>query len=352
MSNNNFRYQPFVAVAGNLGGKVPIVDDILSSHEQETYPTTSLDKNCIEFEFQTDRNYYVDLRQSFLALKLKFVKRRGYDTYESEEKKMEHKDESVVFTETGDDDSEEEEVARVAYVNNIMHSIFSNVEVYMNNQQIYNFNGLYAHKSYISNNFKAAISEYKGVLHREGYDDEQVPEDISNHIPDPLFTRRMKLLSRPDGFMLYGNLGIDFFSASELLYPNMKIRLRLIKARPNFYMISDNPNVSLGVVDCSLYTRRIALKDDYHKKRMDMLAYAPVEYKYLETLANIFIIPARQNQFIQENISNNAPIRRVAIAMNTNFAFTGSFTENLFWYQPFDLRQIRILRGGQPIVDM
>ena len=26
----------------------------------------------------------------------------------------------------------------------------------------------------------------------------------------------MKLLSRPDGFMLYGKLGIDFFSTSEL----------------------------------------------------------------------------------------------------------------------------------------
>ena len=103
----------------------------------------------------------------------------------------------------------------------------------------------------------------------------------------------MKLVSRPDGFMLYGKLGIYFFSTSELLYPNMKITLRLIRARPNFYMISDNPNVSLGIVHCSLYTRRIALKDDYHKKRMDMLAYAPVEYNYVETLAKTVIIPAR-----------------------------------------------------------
>ena len=151
--------------------------------------------------------------------------------------------------------------------------------------------------------------------------------------------------------MLYGKLGIDLFSNSELLYRNMKIRQRLIRARHDFYMISDNPNVSLEIVDCSLYTRRIALTDDYHKKRMDMLAYAPVEYNYLETLARTLILPARQNQFMQENIFNNAPIRRIAIAMNTNSAFTGSFTENPFWYQQFDLRQIRILRGRQPNVD-
>ena len=145
MSNSNFRYQLFVAVSGNLGVKVPIVDDVLSSHEQEIYPTTSLGENCIEFEFQTDRNFYVDLRQSFLALKLKFVKGRGYDTYDSSEKKKEHKDESVVFTETGTDDDEEEKVARVTYVNNILHSIFSNIEAYINNQHLYKSNELYAH---------------------------------------------------------------------------------------------------------------------------------------------------------------------------------------------------------------
>ena len=117
-------------------------------------------------------------------------------------------------------------------------------------------------------------------------------------------------------------------------------------------MTSDNPNVSLEIFDCSLYTRRIALKDDYHKKRMDMLAYTPVEFNYLQTFANLFIILARQKQFIQENIFNKAPVRRIAIAMNTNSAFTASYTENPFWYQQFDLRRIKLLWGGQPIVDL
>ena len=246
---------------------------------------------------------------------------------------------------------EEAPVPAVTYVNKRLQSNFPMLKCTSTVSKFINPIVLYAHKSYISNNFKAAISEYKMVLHCEGYDYEQDPEDISNHLPDPFFTRRMKMLSRPDGFMLYGKLRIDFFSTSELLYPNMKNRLRLIRARPNFYMISDNPNISLGIVDCSLYTRRIALKDDYHKKQMDMLAYTPVEFNYLETLAKTFIIPARQNQFIQENIFNKAPVRLITIAMNTNSAFTGSYTENAFWYQQSDLKQIRILRGSHPIVE-
>ena len=139
-------------------------------------------------------------------------------------------------------------------------------------------------------------------------------------LSEPFFTRRRKMLSRPDGFMLHGKLGVDFFSTSELLYPNMKIRLRLVRAKPSFYMSSENPNVSLGIVHCSLNTRRFALRDDYHKKLHACLHSCAVQL--FETLANIFITPARLNQFTQENIFNKAPVRRNVIARNTNSAFT------------------------------
>ena len=69
-----------------------------------------------------------------------------------------------------------------------------------------------------------------------------------------------------------------------------------------------------------------------------MLAYASVEYNYLAILAKTFIIPARQNQFIQEIIFNNDPVRRIAIAMKTNSAFSGSDSGNPFWYQQIELR--------------
>ena len=165
----------------------------------------------------------MDLRQTYLALKIKLVKGRGFDTYKTTEKKKEHK-EDAVFTETDDDDvefiEEGEGVPHRIHVNNILHSIFSNPELYIDNHQIYKSNGLYAQKSHISNNFKSTLSDYKGVLHCEGYDYDVDPENL---VEGPFFTRRMKLYSRPDGFMLYGKLGIDFLTTSKLLYPNMKV---------------------------------------------------------------------------------------------------------------------------------
>ena len=157
MMSSKFRYQPLAAVSESLGGKVPVIDDVLSFHEQEIYLTTSLEENCIDFDFQTDRNYYVDLRQTYLALKLNLVRGRGYETYNTKEVKKDHKEEAKAEKEERAE--EDVSVSLVIHVNNILNSIFSKVEVYINNQQIYKSEGLYAHTSYISNNFKGAISE-------------------------------------------------------------------------------------------------------------------------------------------------------------------------------------------------
>ena len=78
-------------------------------------------------------------------------------------------------------------------------------------------------------------------------------------------------------------------------------------------MISDNPNVGLGSVDCLLYTRRIALKDDYHKKRMDNLAYTPLEFNYMETLANTFIDPAIHTNSLKKIFSTKLPLVELSL---------------------------------------
>ena len=144
-----------------------------------------------------------------MALKLKLVRGHGYENYNTKEVIKEQKEETKAEEEeTAEEDAP---LSLVTHLNNILHSFFSNFEVYINNQQVYNSNGLYAHKSYISNNFKGATSEYKGVLHGKGYDYEEFPDEIMKAaLSEPFFTWRMKLLSRPDGFMLYGKLGWTF----------------------------------------------------------------------------------------------------------------------------------------------
>ena len=76
------------------------------------------------------------------------------------------------------------------------------------------------------------------------------------------------------------------------------------------------------------------------------LLWSSTIWKLLRRLSSF--LPNKTSSF---NFFDNAPVRRIAIAMSTNFAFTASYTENPFWYQQLDHGQIQILRGGQPIVD-
>ena len=173
--------------------------------------------------------------------------------------------------------------------------------------------------------------EDKGVLLCEKFTCKEFPdENIEAPLSKPFLIRRMELLSNPVGFILCIKMGVDLFSTSELLYPKMKVKTRLIGAPPKFDKIADNSNVSLGFVDCSLYTRCIAHKNQYHKKRKNMLACTRLEYNYFKMLATTFIIPAIQNQFVYENIFNKIWGRRIGIAINTNSAFTGSFSKKIF----------------------
>ena len=122
--SSKLRYQAFVAVSEKLGGKVLVVDDLLS-HKAKNYPTTSLGENCIEFEFHMDRNYYFDLKQMYLVLNFKFVKGHGYEACKTKENKKEPKKRSKSDEEATEEEKHEAAVLLFTQVkNNFLHSIF------------------------------------------------------------------------------------------------------------------------------------------------------------------------------------------------------------------------------------
>ena len=68
------------------------------------------------------------MRGTHLSLKIKLIKGRLFDDFEKE--KTEHKAKS-------EDDSDEEPPSHLTYVSNLLHSVFSNCEVYFNNTMVY-----------------------------------------------------------------------------------------------------------------------------------------------------------------------------------------------------------------------
>ena len=76
-----FWYGAFTNTSLEIFGKVPVLETIMSSYTQEIFPSTSLDESSIEFEFETDRNLYLDMRDTHLSLKLQLFKGRLFDAF-------------------------------------------------------------------------------------------------------------------------------------------------------------------------------------------------------------------------------------------------------------------------------
>ena len=55
------------------------METIKSSHVQKIYPSISLDESSIEFEFETDKSIYLDLRDINLQIKVGLQKGRLFD---------------------------------------------------------------------------------------------------------------------------------------------------------------------------------------------------------------------------------------------------------------------------------
>ena len=114
------------------------------------------------------------------------------------------------------DDSDEEPQICLTYVNNLLHSLFSNCEFYFNNTMVYNANGLYPHKAQISNKFNAnglyphkaqisnkfnsSVVSNKGILACHGYSFEEYPDSFDMH----QFTDKANSLGTGINFSLYG----------------------------------------------------------------------------------------------------------------------------------------------------
>ena len=277
-----------MATFRNLGGKSTSSWRcfVVPTYQKEVFAIHHMLETAL-FQIQTDWNYHVVLQYIFSALNLKSVSGRGYATNNTKEVEQEHEDESKEAA--AKRQRRRKKVVQFVlfvHVNNIMRSMFSNVEVYINSQQIYNSN-----KDCMRTNLTCATFPRQPSLKiREfctarGTNSRFFHDTMEALLSQTSFMKRMKTFSRLDGLMFYGNIELQFFSTADLLYPKREVRVRLIRARSNIYMVTDIPNVHLGIVDCSLYTPRFASKDDYQQKRSDVLAHIPVEFKYPEFLA-------------------------------------------------------------------
>ena len=67
-----------------------------------------------------------------------------------------------------------------------------------------------------------------------------------------------------------------------------------------------------------MFTRGFLVAEPNHQYLQGILENENAHFIHMEAIERNFTTPSCQKQFIRENVSNNAPIRRIVVAMNIN----------------------------------
>ena len=115
-NDSNFRYGHFTNSCLEIFDKNPVLEPIKFSHIQEVYPSTSLDESSIDFEFETIRSIYIDMRDIHLQIEVGLQMGTLFEDFMKKEE-LGKPDMGMTFT---DDD-----LQYLIHVNNLLHFLFS-----------------------------------------------------------------------------------------------------------------------------------------------------------------------------------------------------------------------------------
>ena len=204
---------------------------------QEIGPVYSTTGPTLEFQVTGDQNNFLDLQHMYLQLSCSIHRQDGSALRYDEDTK-------------GISDEPK-------FVNNILHSLFSDCDVSANGIKISHANGLYGHKSYLETEMSHGI-EAKGTwLACQGYNYERVPQTLTHAD----IANREEATRESAVIHLYGRLSVDFFTCDKLLLPGVPLRIRLIRAHNDFVVISEGAakHYTIKIHDASLYARKMTV---------------------------------------------------------------------------------------------
>ena len=298
-----------------------------SSFEQKIGSAYSADGPTLEFEVVGDRNNFIDLQKIFLEIKFKVVQTDGTN---------------LRYSATTAADSDDPTL-----VNNILHSLFSDCNVYANGLKISSANGLYGHKSLIETELSYGRGAKDTWLACQGYTHEPAPNDQT---AAPFTTRRAAIRQSAEN-MFIGKVGSDFFTCDKHLLSGVTLRISFVRARESFCLISEGAakNYVIRITEASLYVRKMVVSDNVVTSIERVLMKTPAIYRYTEVIPKTFLAPDGILSWTQEDVFHKEPIRRFAIALCTNTNFNGTNNTNPFQYSKFGLRSITVYRNGMPV---
>ena len=303
---------------------------------------------------------YVDLSKTILTVTGKITKKDGTSKLD------------------GNDQS------NVAPVNNFLHSLFRQVDVYLNGKQVTPAMGTYAYRSYIETllnyDVSAKQSQFSSALYYKdtagqmdkvgalassktlnyktpSADPNGPGTDASDKLYVPEsgnvgFAKRHQFIKNGNRFVLSGPIFSDIFMTDRLLLNMMDLKVVLNRSSDAFSLMDLNstaiePKVQLS--DVVLKVRKVRVDQLVSDGVERMLKQTPALYPIRRVECKILTIPANLPNVRQDNIFSGIIPNSFVVGLVHVDASTGEYDKNPYNFQHFGVTSVSLTANGQEI---
>ena len=304
---------------------------------------------------------YIDLSKTILTVTGKITKKDGTSKLD------------------GNDQS------NVAPVNNFLHSLFRQVDVYLNGKQVTPDMGTYAYRSYIETllnyDVSAKESQFSSALYYKdtatkmdengslgssptvnyklaGSDNNSMGDNASVKVYTPGtgnqgFAKRHQFIKNGNRFVLSGPIFSDIFMTDRLLLNMMDLKVVLNRSTDAFSLMEIGnstpiePRVQL--TDVVLKVRKVKVDQSVSDGVERMLKQTPALYPIRRVECKILTIPANLPNVRQDNIFSGIIPNSFVVGLVHVDASTGEYDKNPYNFAHFGVTSVSLTANGQEI---
>ena len=302
---------------------------------------------------------YIDLSKTILTVTGKITKKDG-------KSKLDSNDQS-----------------NVAPVNNFLHSLFRQVDVYLNGKQVTPAMGTYAYRSYIETllnyDVSAKQSQFSSALY---YKDTAGKMDETGALPatktlnyrtaqgsgsstdgsvtyystgtgNQGFAKRHQFIKNGNRFVLSGPIFSDIFMTDRLLLNMMDLKVVLNRSSDAFSLFEkgNSPAIEpkVQLTDVVLKVRKIKVDQSVSDGVERMLKQTPALYPIRRVECKILTIPANLPNVRQDNIFSGIIPNSFVVGLVHVDATTSEYDKNPYNFQHFGVTSVSLTANGQEI---
>ena len=278
---------------------------------------TVKDSSTIEFAVTGDGEEFTDLRNTFLKVSLCIRKSNG----------------SALAA----DDN-------ISVINYIASTFFSQVTVYLNEEEISNSSASYAYRAILESLLTFDEAALTSQFQSGGYYKDTAglmdAVDLTASPTNEGLKERAELFSESKVVEFMTRIHSDIFAQPKLLVNGIRMRLVLNFNKNNFCLMGNNvDDYKLKIVDASLMIRKCKLVDSVYLNAISKKSLYPItrvalkEFSFTSGSANVDL----------NNLKSGVLPNRIVLAMVSNAAKNGNGTLNPFNFQHFNLSECNVM---------